>query len=313
LASESLPTLNNMALTLKLKGKKNKPKHVTEHLIGYLFIAPVFIGIAFFVIYPFFYSLISTFRNWNGLVPLEFAPKVGWEMYQRVLTEPLFWQSFLNTVITLSGIPIGMVLSMGLALLLNRGLKFTGTFRVIFYIPVVSSITAIIILWRAMMNTQGPINDLLLLFHIGPINFLGEPGYARASLIGMLIWKGLGTSTLLYLAGLQGISDSYKEAAKLDGANDWQIFWRITFPLLKPTHFFLVVTGIIGGMQLYVEPELLLNGGPARATTTILIYLFERFGANRISEASVVAWVLGVFVFIVTAIQFYYNSRRERA
>src|SRR5690606_7817572 len=130
----------------------------------------------------------------------------------------------------------------------------------IFYIPGVCSITAIIILWRAMMNTQGPINDFLAWFNIAAINFLGEPGWARVSLIGMLVWKGLGTSTLLYLAGLQGISDTYKEAAKLDGANNWQIFWKITFPLLQPTHFFMIVTGIIGGMQLYVEPELLLDG-----------------------------------------------------
>lgn len=302
-----------MATTLTIKTKKPKVRHLQEHLTGYLFILPVFIGIGFFVVYPFFYSLISTFKNWNGLVPLEFAPSVGFEMYRRVLNDPLFWQSFVNTLITLTGIPIGMVLSIGLAMLLNRGLKFTGTFRVIFYIPVVSSITAIIILWRAMMNTQGPINEFLALFSVQAINFLGEPGWARLSLIMMLVWKGLGTSTLLYLAGLQGISDTYKEAAKIDGANDWQIFWRITFPLLNPTHFFLIVTGIIGGMQLYVEPELLLNGGPSRATTTLLIYLFERFGANRISEASVVAWVLGVFVFIVTAIQFYTNYRRAKA
>lgn len=302
-----------MASTISLKVKKPKVRHLQEHLTGYLFILPVFVGIAFFVVYPFVYSLLSTFKNWNGLVPLEFAPSIGIEMYKRVLSDPLFWQSFGNTMITLTGIPIGMVLSIGLAMLLNRGLKLTGMFRVIFYIPVVSSITAIIILWRAMMNTQGPINEFLAIINIGAINFLGEPGWARVSLIMMLVWKGLGTSTLLYLAGLQGISDTYKEAAKIDGANDWQIFWNITFPLLKPTHFFLIVTGIIGGMQLYVEPELLLDGGPSRATTTLLIYLFERFGANRISEASVVAWVLGLFVFIVTAIQFYSNYRREKA
>lgn len=302
-----------MATKVKEKPKKKKSTKLQENLVGYLFVLPVFLGIAFFIVYPLFYSLISTFKNWNGLVPLNRAPAVGFEMYRRVLSDPLFWQSFGNTLITLIGIPIGMILSIAIALLLNRGLRFTGVFRVIFYIPVVSSITAIIILWRALMNTQGPINDFLGIFGVKPINFLGEPGWARFSLIMMLVWKGLGISILLYLAGLQGISDSYKEAAKIDGANSWQIFWRITFPLLGPTHFYIIVTGIIGGMQLYVEPELLLNGGPSRATTTLLIYLFERFGAHRISEASVVAWVLGIFVFIITAIQFYVNSRREKA
>lgn len=295
-----------------IKQKRRSRLKTQENLIGYLFIIPVFIGIALFILYPLVYSLISTFRNWNGLVPLGDAPKIGFEMYVRVLSDKLFWQAFGNTLITLIGIPIGMILSIAIALLLNRGLKLTGMFRVIFYIPVVSSITAIVILWRAMMNTQGPINEFLALFSVSPINFLGEPGWARVSLIGMLVWKGLGTSILLYLAGLQGMDESLKEAARVDGATEWQIFRHITLPLLRPIHFYLIVTGVIGGMQLYIEPDLLLGGGPSRATTTLLIYLFERFGASRISEASVVAWILGIFVFIITAIQFYYNNRRRK-
>ncbi len=295
------------------KEKRRNRMKMQDNIAGYAFVLPVFIGVAFFVLYPLIYSLTSTFRNWNGLVPLVNAPKVGFEMYRRVLNDKLFWQACVNTLITLIGIPVGMILSIAVALLLNRGLRLTGLFRVIFYVPVVSSITAIVILWRAMMNTQGPINNILALINIKPINFLGEPAWARVSLIGMLIWKGLGTSILLYLAGLQGIDNSYKEAARIDGANEWHIFRHITLPLLKPIHFYLIVTGVIGGMQLYVEPDLLLGGGPSRATTTLLIYLFERFGAYRISEASVIAWILGIFVLIVTAIQFYFNSRRERA
>lgn len=294
------------------KPKRHNRLKAQENIAGLIFVLPIFVGIAFFVLYPLIYSFLSTFRNWNGLVPVSSAPTVGFEMYKRVLTDKLFWQAFGNTIITLIGIPIGMILSIAIALLLNRGLKLTGVFRVIFYVPVVSSITAIVILWRAMMNTQGPINNILGIFGLNPVNFLGEPGWARISLIGMLVWKGLGTSILLYLAGLQGIDHSYKEAARIDGANEWEIFRHITLPLLRPIHFYLIVTGVIAGMQLYVEPDLLLGGGPSRATTTLLIYLFERFGAYRISEASVVAWILGIFVFIITAFQFYMNHRRDR-
>lgn len=289
--------------------KRSKSK---ENLIGYLFILPVFLGILFFIAYPLVYSFIATFKNWNGLVPLANARFVGVEMYKRVLTDGAFWDSLLTTFITLIGIPIGMILSMGLAILLNRGIKGTHTFRVIFYIPAIVSITAIVILWRGMLTVDGPLNAVLGLFGVSPKNWLGEPTYARIALIGMLVWKGLGVSTLLYIAGLQGISHTYTEAAKLDGANGWQIFWKITFPLLKPTHFFMIVTGVINGMQLYIEPDLLLAGGPANSTRTVLIYLFQRFDQRLISQASVVAWVLALIVFVATSLQFYVNSRGEK-
>ncbi|NLB85001.1 MAG: sugar ABC transporter permease [Acholeplasmataceae bacterium] len=299
--------------TINGKTKIYKPKKkYKENLVGYLFILPVIIGVLFFIAYPLVYSLISTFKNWNGLIPLGKAKWVKFEMYQRVLTDRAFWDSLLTTIITLIGIPIGMILSMGLAMLLNRGLKGTNTFRVIFYIPAIVSISAIIILWRGMLAVDGPLNAIFGIFGMKAKNWLGEPVYARISLIGMLVWKGLGVSTLLYIAGLQGISGSYLEAAKLDGANSFQIFTRIIFPLLKPTHFYMVVTGIINGMQLYIEPDLLLNGGPANSTRTVLIYLFQRFDNRLISEASVVAWILALIVFVVTALQFYMNSRSEK-
>lgn len=291
---------------------KKRYKGFRENLVGYLFVLPVFIGIIFFVLYPLGYSFLSTFKNWSGLRPLLDTKWVNFEMYKRVLKDNLFWKSFLNTLITLLGVPIGLALSIFIALLLNRGLKGTHAYRVIFYIPVVSSITAIIILWRGMLAVQGPLNDILAVFKVKAINWLGEPTYARIGLIGMCVWKGLGISILFYIAGLQGVSESYKEAARIDGANEWQVFWKITMPLLRPTTFFMVVTGIINGMQLYIEPDLLLDGGPGNATRTLVMYLFDRFGAHRVSEASVVAWLLALFVFVVTTIQFAYNSRREK-
>ncbi|MGB4695793.1 MAG: sugar ABC transporter permease [Bacilli bacterium] len=291
---------------------KKRYKGYRENLVGYLFILPVFIGVLLFALYPLGYSFLSTFKNWSGLRPLLETRWANFEMYKRVLRDNLFWKSFLNTLITLLGVPIGLAISIFIALLLNRGLKGTHAYRVIFYIPVVSSLTAIIILWKGMLAVQGPLNDILAVFRIKAINWLGEPTYARIGLIGMCVWKGLGISILFYIAGLQGIPETYKEAARIDGANEWQVFWKITLPLLWPTTFFMVVTGIINGMQLYVEPDLLTNGGPGNATRTLVMYLFDRFGARRVSEASVVAWILAFFVFVVTSIQFAYNMRREK-
>src|SRR5690554_4580857 len=199
-----METLNIRPIKVKIsKKRKNK-----ENLVGYLFILPVFIGILFFIAYPLVYSLLATFRNWNGLIPLAESRFVGFEMYKRVLNDRAFWDSLVTTLITLIGIPIGMILSMGLALLLNRGLKGTHLFRVIFYIPAIVAITAIVILWRGMLTVDGPLNALLNIFGISSRNWLGEPTYARIALIGMLVWKGLGVSTLLYIAGLQGISNN---------------------------------------------------------------------------------------------------------
>lgn len=290
--------------------KTNKAK---ENLYGYAFILPVILGVCFFVFYPLVYSFISTFKNWTGLRALTAAPWVQFDNYRKVFTDKIFWESFVNTLITLIGMPIGLILSMGLALLLNRGIKGTNAFRVIFYIPVVCSLAAIVVLWRELMSLSGPVNDVLGLFGIPRINWLGESTGAMAALIIMCVWKGLGASTLLYIAGLSGVPSSCIEAAKLDGANSWTIFWKITFPLLTPTHFYMLVTGVINGMQIYLEPKLLNNGGPAGATRTLVMYLFERFGQKRVSEASVIAWFVGLFVFIVTAVQFWVNGRREKS
>lgn len=293
-------------------GKILKSSKAKENLYGYLFILPIMLGVCFFVFYPLVYSFLSTFKNWTGLKPLFDAPWVQFDVYAKVFTDKVFWEAFLNTLITLIGMPVGLILSMGLALLLNRGIRGTNAFRVIFYIPVVCSLAAIVVLWRELMSLSGPVNDVLSIFGIKRLNWLGESGGAMAALIIMCVWKGLGASTLLYIAGLSGVPTSCIEAAKLDGANSWTIFWKITFPLLTPTHFYMLVTGIINGMQIYLEPKLLNNGGPAGSTRTLVMYLFERFGQRRISEASVIAWFVGVFVFAVTAIQFAVNGRREK-
>lgn len=283
-----------------------------ENLSGYLFILPVMLGACVFVMYPLVFSFLSTFKNWSGLRSVWASPWVGFSIYKTVLSDPAFWSAFKNTLITLIGMPIGLILSMGLALLLNRGIPGTNAFRVIYYVPVVCSLTAIVILWRGLLNIDGPINKILGVFGIKAVNWLGVPGYAMAALIAMCVWKGLGTSTLLYIAGLSGVPSTCIEAAKLDGANNWKIFWKITFPLLMPTHFYMIVTGIINGMQIYLEPRLLTNGGPAGSTTTLVLYLFNRYDNHRISEASVVSWILGIVVFLVTAFQFWINSRREK-
>jgi multiple sugar transport system permease protein len=295
------------------KPKKYMSKKMRESIYGYLFILPILIGILGFIVFPFFISIFSTFVNWNGyyLKGLFELPSKGFDMYLRILRDKQFWIAFRNTLITLIGVPVGLILSILLALLLNRGIKGTNAFRVIFYVPVVCSITAIVVLWHGLLAGEGPLNQIVMALGFKKIGWTSDLFWSPVSLIMMCVWRGLGTSTLLYIAGLQSIPKSYYEAARLDGGNNWQIFWHVTFPLLGPTHFFMLVTGVIGGMQIYTEPRYL--GARSETTKSVVMYLMEKFEVHRASEASVAAWILAIFIFALTAIQFYVNHKRSKA
>jgi multiple sugar transport system permease protein len=162
------------------------------------------------------------------------------------------------------GIPIGIVLALLLALALNRGIPGTNTFRVLYYIPVVSSIAAISILWQWAYNGDyGLVNQFLALIGIEGPNWLQNTSTVKPALIIMAVWKGLGYTMLLYLAALQSVPKSFYEAAKLDGANAFKAFWHITLPMVKPVTFFIIVTNIIGGAQIFTEINVMTpTGGP---------------------------------------------------
>lgn len=279
-------------------------------------IALPFIGMIVFLIIPFAMSVYASFTAWPLGQPVLNAKVVGLSNYIEMFKAPLFRKSLANTFFYMIGIPIGLVISLILAQLMNRGTQFENTFRVIYYVPVVTSTVAVSFVFQRLFMTDGggSINNFLQSIGIdNPPNWLGHPSYTKWVIIIMSVWKGLGGSIILYIAGMQGISNTYYEAAKIDGASALQSFRKITLPLLRPVTFYLVVTSVIGGAQMFVEPRLIFAGnGPANSTFTTVIYLYDyTFRNSRAGYGSAIAVSLGFIVFVLTAIQLYFNRRNQ--
>jgi multiple sugar transport system permease protein len=231
-----------------------------------------------------------------------------------MIQDPYFHKAMFNTVYLMIGIPIGLVLSLLLALAMNRRMRGLSFFRTLYYIPVVSSLAAIAIMWQWAYNGDfGLINQVLDIFGIDGPNWLQNKDTVKPAIMIMTIWKGLGYSMLLYLAAIQSVPASLYEAAALDGANAFQKFRAITIPMVKPVTFFLVVTSIIGGAQVFIEVNIMTpEGGPEFSSATIVWYIWRQaFNYSDMGYASAMAITLGLLVFIVTAIQFRMNARNN--
>ena len=257
------------------------------------------------------FSVYASFTKWNGLSAPVFN---GLDNYIEMMGDPYFWQAMWNTVFLMIGIPIGLVLSLLLALALNRKMRGTTFFRTVYYVPVISSLAAVAILWQWAFNGDfGLINQALALVGIDGPNWLQNTATVKPALIIMAVWKGLGFSMLLYLAALQSVPRHLYEAAALDGASTFQQFRHITVPMLRPVTFFLVVTSIIGGSQIFIEINIMTPaGGPEFGSASIVWYIWQKaFNYLQMGYATSMSVVLGVIVFIITAIQFRLNRRNQ--
>ncbi|MBX3084422.1 MAG: sugar ABC transporter permease [Anaerolineae bacterium] len=283
-----------------------------EAIIGYLFILPLVLGFLFFQLYPMIQSIQISFTDWDLIGTQKY---VGLANYIKALTKDrLVGIAFANTVYLMSGIPIGMALSLLLALAMNQKIKGIAIFRTIYFLPVVSSVVAISVLWRWIFNPDfGLINVLLKYIGVdGPL-WLGSAEWAKPALIIVGVWGGLGFNMLLFLAALQGVPKELMEAATIDGANVWQRFRYITWPFITPTAFFIFVTSIIGTFQVFAQIHLMtrasgpnsIGGGPKWATLTVVYYLWlNGFQYYQMGYASAIAWLLGIVMFALTIMQF---------
>lgn len=282
----------------------------TENILGWVYISPMIIGLIVFTAIPLVMSIIAMFYDWNGVTSLFDARSVGFQNFEQVLfkgpNHELYWKAFGNTLKFVVQLPIGMVISLFLALAMNRDMKGVQAFRVIYYIPGVMSIVAVAIVWQNMFNINGYINGILGT----KVDWLGSDIGVFLVVNLLLIWKGVGYTTLMFIAGLQSVSTDQIEAAKIDGANSWTILIKITLPALYPIIFYLLVTGLMGAMQMFNEPYILIGGyGTANnaMTTTSFVYYF--FGERHLGISSVAAWILAVIIFIITAIQMYVDRK----
>lgn len=271
--------------------------------VGYLFILPQVLGFLFFGLYPLIANLILPFYEWDILSAPRF---VAWKNFSKLFSDGVFWRALLNTVqySTEYVIPC-LFVSLGLAILLNQRIRGMAFFRSIYYIPVVTSYVVAAIIWRWLYDTDiGLFNQWLAYFGIPPVSWLLDSRVALSSLVLMSIWKNSGYSVLIYLAALQNIPPEYEEAAQIDGANRRMVFMHITWPLLRPTTFLVVVMLTIWSFQAFAQPYLMTQGGPARATTTLVYYIYQQgFMFYSFGYAALVTTAMTALVFLVTVLQ----------
>ncbi|MBE6981995.1 MAG: sugar ABC transporter permease [Ruminococcaceae bacterium] len=250
------------------------------------------------------YSLYMSLTDWNILEGTQ--NYIGFANFKLILKDPLFWKSMGNTLFLMLGIPIGMVFAMITAIALNRKLVGKTVYRVILYLPAVSSVVAVALLWRWIYNAEyGVLNMLLSQIGIEPVNWLGDPGVVKISLIILGVWRGMGSTMLLFLAGLQNIPKEYYEVVDVSGGNAWHRLRYVTLPMMTPTYFYVIITGVIGGLQAFGDQFIITGLGPEHSAMTVVYYLWEKgFGEYNMGAACAVAWVLSLFIFVITLIQF---------
>jgi len=284
----------------------------SEERWAWLFIASPFIGFLLFMAYPIIFAVIASMSKWTGINSLA-KSMCGLDNYINIAKDPKFWKSLGTTVIYMIGIPIGMFLGLFIAMGLNRKIPGSRLLSTMYYVPVVSSLVAVSILWTWVFNYDyGLFNTIIkVLTGLHGPNWLGDEGAVKVALIIFMVWKGLGSSVILYLAGLRNIPRDYYEAATIDGANSWQTFKSVTLPLISPVSFYIIITSLIGGFQVFVEVQVMTgNGGTNYSAATIVYYLFDKaFKNQQLGYGCALAVILGIIIFIITAINFKYQDK----
>jgi multiple sugar transport system permease protein len=288
------------------KGDKPPMKMKTRRtLVAYSFLT---IPLLFFLcirIYPTLYSFSLSFTTQNG-------QGFTMENYQQLFKDEVFWKSVWNTIkYVIITVPLQMALGLLVALAVERIQHFKWFYRMIYFLPYITSVVAVSWVWRLMFDPNvGFLNEFIGLFGIHPQNWLSNPKQSLFCVCAVMIWQSMGFSMLIFMAGLQGVPKHFYEAAQIDGAGRWKIFWKITIPLLNPTIVFLAVTGVIQALQTFTQIQNLTGGsgstagGPLNSTVSIVVYMYKNaFNDFNMQYASAVAVVLFVFILLVTLLQ----------
>lgn len=296
--------MNTGVKEMAKKGTASKLRR-SERRMGLAFIAPMYLQFLVFFVFFMVYSLIMSMTDWNIVEGTRNF--IGFENFRKILEDPLFWKSLGNTLYLMLGIPIGMVLAMLLALALNRKLPGKTFFRVVLYLPAVSSTVAIALLWRWIYNAEYGVLNMIIqqLFGVQGPNWLGDADMVKISLIILGVWRGVGNTMLLFLAGLQNIPKEYYEVMDVSGGNAWHKLRYVTLPMMSPTYFYVIITGVIGGLQAFGDQFIITGVGPEHSAMTVVYYLWDKgFAEYDMGAACAVAWILSIFIFVITLIQF---------
>lgn len=273
---------------------------------AYAFLLPALAVIAAFFFVPVLASALLSLTDFDIYAVADLANLrfVGSNNYARLLHDPLFWVALRNTAyfVFVAG-PLSIATSLGVAVLLSAKLvRCKALFRTIFFLPVVTTLVAVAVVWRYLYHPRfGLLNAALSLLGIGPVDWLGDPAWAMPAIILMAVWKNFGFNMVIFIAGLQNIPDRLYEAASIDGAAGRQQFWHVTLPMLAPTFAFVAVITMIGYFQLFAEPYVMTQGGPGQSTLSVVLLMYqEGFRWWNMGYAAAVAFVLFVIILSLT-------------
>jgi multiple sugar transport system permease protein len=280
-----------------------------SRLAPYVFVAPAMLLLVAFGVLPILVALLVSLTNMNlgGLGDWSRISFIGAGNYQKLLSDHDFWQSVINTgIFALLGVPTVIVLSLVIALLLNRSNnRYFRSLRAFYFVPAITAIVAISLVWGYLYNTQfGLFNYLLSAVGLPPMQWLSDPVWVKLSVALVAIWRGTGLSIIIFLAALQAVPKEYLEAAELDGASEIRKAVSVVIPLLRFAIFFVTVTTIIAWLQFFDEPFVLTKGGPLGESTSISLFLYQTgFSSSQFGYASAGSVVLFVVIAVVTLLQ----------
>lgn len=277
-----------------------------EKLSGYMFIAPLMIGLIVLTLIPVIFSLVLSFAEWNFVAGFDAIKFVGFDNFVRLFNDDVFVQSLKNNLVFLITVPVTMILALLIAILLDKHVYFKDGFKVIYFLPYISSIVAVAMVWQVLFHPSlGPVNQTLMSLGIdNPPKWLADIDFALPSLMMIQVWILIGYNIIIYIAALQSIPKDLYEAADIDGANAWVKFRKITVPSVSPTTFFLLVTGIIGSFKVFDLIKVLTQGGPANSTNVIVYNLYDTaFVQMKTGYASSMALILFIICLLITAAQ----------
>lgn len=285
-------------------------KSKNQNLVSYTFLLPAIVLFMLFSVIPIVYSFYLSTMKWNGFsINKEF---IGIKNYINIFTNKNFYNSLFITIIYTILVTLGSILiSMFLANLLNKELKFKSIFRIAYFIPVITATAAAGVVWKYMLDpSQGIVNKFLNYVHISSIPWLTNPFWVIISISLVGIWKRIGYNMVIYLSAMQSIPNSLYESADIDGATKFEKFKHITIPMLKPTTLLLIIMCFIDSFQVFDQVYVMTNGGPVGASDVLGLYMYrEGFASGNVGYASAVGWVIFLFIFIATIVQFKISNK----
>ncbi len=280
-----------------------------EARAGWAMTAPALTAIGLFFLLPALAALVLSFTDFDiyALANLNNLRFIGLDNYQRLVTNPLFWQAMGNTMwFVVFGVPLVVIASLAAAMLVNaKTLKWRGVWRVALFAPFVTTLVATAVVWNYLLHTRyGLINYALGGLGIAPVDWLGNPATALPAILLFVAWKSFGYNMIIFLAALQAVSRDLEDAARVDGAGAWMRFRHVTLPAIAPTVLLVAILTVAGMFQLFAEPYVMTQGGPARSTVTVLYFMFEEgFKWWNLGSGSAVAFILFLCILAVTFVQ----------